>query len=63
MTYSVYKYLYTLSSTLILMSKKLDYRWNKPGGYRTLGRLTFEMAIRRKEKNGKNKEANQDKPL
>ena len=45
------------------MSKKLDYRWNKPGGYRTLGRLTFEMAIRRKEKNGKNKEANQDKPL
>ena len=39
-----------------------SYPWNKPGGYRKLGRLTIEMAIRRM-KNEKNKEANSNKPL
>lgn len=33
------------------MKKKLDYKWNKAGGYRKLGRLTFDIAIKRKEKN------------
>ena len=31
-------------------SKNLTYEWNKPGGYRKLGRLTFEMALLRRKK-------------